>query len=202
MSESTADHLVGETVDPGRYCLVTVQAPRRLEWVYRDAYRHLGWLLDAFDPDGHRNPTVVTLRFRRLREVGSVPGLAAAQAEVDATLAVIAARERVQAAIVHSSTALCGLVGSAQIALGVLAAGGGDLVTMALLVALGVVTWMIGMLGRRHLAAIARTRFGLGNEQEYAGLLAVAERSDLLLGGSSVANSLDLFEPRPAEPVA
>jgi len=200
MNESLGETVGDHIVDPDRYTFTTLHAPRRLEWVYRDTYRHLGWVLDAFDPDGHRNPAVVTLRFRRAHELASTVGLADLQQRADAALAVIAARERVKAATVHSSTALAAIVGSAAIVGGVLTVGDGDVLTPALLIALGVVTWLIGGFGRRHLAEIAATRFGLGNEQEYATVLAVGRQADRLLAEAVGQPALDLRVPCPTEP--
>ncbi len=174
------------------YEYATVQAPRRLEWVYRDAYRHLGWVLDAFDPEGCRNPALVTLRFRRDLEVTNRELLAGLQARTDNALAVIAARERVKTSLVHSSTVLAGIVGAGAIAVGVLSVNDGDLLTPILLGALGVVTWLIGVVGRRRLAEIAAARFGLAIDQEYATLQETGEQGALLLAGTGPDEGLGL----------
>ncbi|MBT0768383.1 hypothetical protein KIH74_05575 [Kineosporia sp. J2-2] len=174
---------------PQDYEFATVRAPRRLEWVYRDAYRHLGWVLDAFDPDG--NPAVahavVTLRFRRELGYPNPELMRELQRDCDQALAVIAARERVRTAMVHSSMVLSGIVGAALVAGGVLTAvdaGSAGVLTAVLLGALGVVTWLIGMLGRRHLGEIAATRFGLGIEDQYATVLRTGEQGARLLAGT------------------
>lgn len=205
MSETIADGAVAVDLDDahgqdhGRaeasereYEFVTVSAPRRLEWVYRDAYRHLGWLLDAFDPEGCRNPALVSLRFRRDLALPGREQLAELQRECDQALAVIAARERVRTSMVHSSTALSGIVGAGLVAGAVLTLDDGDLLTPVLLGALGVVVWLIGVIGRRHLAEIAAARFGLGIEQEYATVLRTGTLAAQLLDGTSPGEGLEL----------
>ena len=169
----------------GDYEYTTVPAPRRLEWVFRDAYRHLGWVLDAFDPDGFRHPAVVHLRFRRDLHLPGRELLSGLQREADDALAVIAARERVRTSLVHSSTALSGIVGAGLVAGAALTLDDGDLLTPVLLGALGVVVWLIGVIGRRHLAEIAAARFGLGIEQEYATVLRTGQEAARLLAETS-----------------
>jgi hypothetical protein len=208
MSETIADAAVGRTADAGvdthaaghdltaglggiDYEYATVQAPRRLEWVYRDAYRHLGWVLDAFDPEGCRNPAVVALRFRRDLALPGREQLADLQREGDSALAVISARERVRTSLVHSSTALSGIVGAGLMASAALTLDDGDLLTPILLGTLGVVVWLIGVIGRRHLAEIAAARFGLGIEQEYATVLAVGQEATRLLTAADPALGSD-----------
>ncbi|GLY19012.1 hypothetical protein Kisp01_60260 [Kineosporia sp. NBRC 101677] len=188
---------VHDTVRETVYEYATVQAPRRLEWVYRDAYRHLGWLLDAFDPDGCRNPALVTLRFRRDLALPGRAALAGLQRECDEALAVIAARERVRTSLVHSSTALSGIVGAGLVAGAALTLDDGDLLTPVLLVALGVVVWLIGVIGRRHLAEIAAARFGLGIEKEYAVVLRTGEQAAQLLARAGAADRLELIPAQP-----
>jgi hypothetical protein len=207
MSETIADGDVdlstGPVLDPVRspgtgaeggvaYEYATVQAPRRLEWVYRDAYRHLGWVLDAFDPEGCRNPALVTLRFRRDLEVPGRELLAGLQVRTDDALAVIAARERVKTSLVHSSTVLSGIVGAALIAWGAVSTNDGDVLTPILLGALGVVTWLIGVVGRRRLAEIAAARFGLAIDREYATVQEAGEQGAALLAGTGPGEGLGL----------
>ncbi|GAB3276118.1 hypothetical protein [Kineosporia babensis] len=195
MSETTVDVAVGHAghdqagqadQSATEYEYATVQAPRRLEWVYRDAYRHLGWVLDAFDPEGCRNPALVTLRFRRDLALPGRELVAGLQRDSDRALAVIAARERVRTSLVQSSTVLSGIVGAGLVAGAALTLDDGDLLTPVLLVALGVVVWLIGVIGRRHLAEIAAARFGLGIEKEYAEVLRCSEQATLLLTGADL----------------
>ncbi len=203
MSETITDGPVDTSADMGAgveagpvvatvYEYATVQAPRRLEWVFRDAYRHLGWVLDAFDPEGCRNPALVTLRFRRDLEVPNRELLAGLQVRTDNALAVIAARERVKTSLVHSSTVLSGIVGAGLVAGGVLSVNDGDLLTPILLGALGVVTWLIGVVGRRRLAEIAAARFGLAIDQEYATVQEAGEQGAVLLAGTGPDEGLGL----------
>ncbi|GLY29403.1 hypothetical protein [Kineosporia sp. NBRC 101731] len=180
-----SETIVDGAVDPADYEFATVQAPRRLEWVYRDAYRHLGWVLDAFDPEGCRNPavhaTVVNLRFRREHDLPHRELMNELQAECDRALGVIAARERVKTSLVHSSTALFGVVGASLLAAAALTLDDGDLLTPVLLGALGVVVMLIGVMVRRPLTEVAKVRFGLSNDDEYAIVLETSERGAALL---------------------
>jgi hypothetical protein len=188
--ESMTDQAGTET--GAGYEYATVQAPRRLEWVYRDAYRHLGWVLDAFDPEGCRNPALVTLRFRRDLELPNRELLADLQVRTDEALSVIAARERVKTSLVHSSTVMAGIVGAGLIAWGVVSINDGDLLTPILLGALGVVTWLIGVVGRRRLTEIAAARFGLAIDQEYATVQEAGEQAARLLAGTGPDEGLGL----------
>ncbi len=201
-----ADHTHHRTDDENHeqmnhpdYEYATVQAPRRLEWVYRDAYRHLGWLLDAFDPDGCRNPALVSLRFRRDRALPGRERLAELQDACDRALAVIAARERVRTSLVHSSTVLSGIVGAGLVAGSALTLDDGDLLTPALFAALGVVVWLIGVIGRRHLAEFAGARFGLGIEQEYAQVLQAGEKAAQILAETAPGERLELIPAQSAK---
>ncbi|GAB6897177.1 hypothetical protein [Kineosporia succinea] len=180
MSETIADGVV----DPADYEFATVRAPRRLEWVYRDAYRHLGWVLDAFDPDGCRNPAtanVVSLRFRRELALPGRELLGDLQRDADHALGVIAARERVKLSLVQSATALSGVVGAGLGAGSALTLDDGDLLTPVLLAVLGVVVMSIGVLIRRPLSVVATSRFGLSIENEYATVLRAGEEGAALL---------------------
>ncbi|GAA3613565.1 hypothetical protein GCM10022223_32140 [Kineosporia mesophila] len=164
--------------DPGVYEYTRTQVPRRLEWVYRDAYRHFGWNLET-QGTGRRIGSTVTMSLRRDRSlVEQQPALRELETECRRELAVLGAKETLRAAVPASAALLSLVVGSGLVISSLLSLrAGDDMLTTAGLGALGLMAWLVGAVGYRIVRRSVNEHYAVSVADQYAAIDELGEQA-------------------------